>query len=599
MRLFATCLLSLGLVVSPAMADGTPDKDSADAAKKTASEKANDAAKKAKPDSTTTFETELQKLREEVAQQRAELNRERQKVQALEQRLGMTEAAAPAAETPGTPAAPASAAGGALATPALRSAAAQERPKESPLSFRIGGADFTPGGFVDFENIFRTTNTGNVTATSFWAIPYSNTVAGHLTEFRTTGQYSRFNLKTHGVYGKNDITGYLEFDFNGNDAASVFVSSNSHTDRMRVYYLQLKRDKWEFVGGSSWGLLTPRRTGISPTPSDLLLTYGEDAQVHVGVNYTRAGTFWAGYHFNENWVLAAGIENPQQFIGQGNEAIFPSAFNAALGGQFDNAAVPGTPNAYPDIVAKLAYDNNYSGRRFHFELGGLFTSPKVAVVPTVLGANFQSHSKMGGGVQGDVVADLYNANGKNFRVVANGMWGPGVGRYLIGMGPQAVVHPIVASGAAACGPGAAGGCDVDISMVHAGNLLLGVEFAPNPKSQFGVYYGGAYFQRNFWPDLTVAPNAGGFRPLIGFGFPSVLNPAGVTQFAGSTNINNRAIQEGTFDWTQTLWKNPQYGALLLVTQTSYVTRAPWFVATGAPKNAHLVMGYVSVRYVLP
>src|SRR5437899_5358149 len=56
-------------------------------------------------------------------------------------------------------------------------APAQERPKESPLSFRIGGADFTPGGFVDFENIFRTTNTGNAATTSFGVIPFSNTAA--------------------------------------------------------------------------------------------------------------------------------------------------------------------------------------------------------------------------------------------------------------------------------------------------------------------------------------------------------------------------------------------------------------------------------------
>src|SRR5262249_26125090 len=33
-----------------------------------------------------------------------------------------------------------------------------EKPTTSPLSFRIGGTEFTPGGFVDFENIFRTTN---------------------------------------------------------------------------------------------------------------------------------------------------------------------------------------------------------------------------------------------------------------------------------------------------------------------------------------------------------------------------------------------------------------------------------------------------------
>ena len=34
-------------------------------------------------------------------------------------------------------------------------------------------------------------------------------------------------------------------------------------------------------------------------------------------------------------------------------------------------------------------------------------------------------------------------------------------------------------------------------------------------------------------------------------------------------------------------------------QACYLTRAPWFVAPGAPKNAHLTMGYVGFRYVLP
>jgi hypothetical protein len=77
------------------------------------------------------------------------------------------------------------------------------------------------------------------------------------------------------------------------------------------------------------------------------------------------------------------------------------------------------------------------------------------------------------------------------------------------------------------------------------------------------------------------------KPCIGYGG---LN---------SANTNNRAIQEGTFDWTQTFWRNPQYGAVLLITQYSYLTRAPWFVAAGAPKNAHLSMGFVSLRYVLP
>jgi len=30
-----------------------------------------------------------------------------------------------------------------------------------------------------------------------------------------------------------------------------------------------------------------------------------------------------------------------------------------------------------------------------------------------------------------------------------------------------------------------------------------------------------------------------------------------------------------------------------------LTRHPWSVSSGAPKNAHLSMGYADVRYVLP
>jgi hypothetical protein len=121
-------------------------------------------------------------------------------------------------------------------------------------------------------------------------------------------------------------------------------------------------------------------------------------------------------------------------------------------------------------------------------------------------------------------------------------------------------------------------------MVHAGAAIVGSELQLGKKSLFGFYYGGFYYQRNTFPDITATSAT---KPFIGFGGPN------------SSNTNNRAIQEGSIDWTQTFWKNPQYGAVLLVTQTSYVTRAPWFVAAGAPKNAHLMMGYVSLKYVLP
>jgi hypothetical protein len=467
------------------------------------------------------------------------------------------------------------------AMPATAVAQETERPKDSPLSFRIGGTDFTPAGFLDFTSVFRSTNTGSVVSTGFGAIPYSNTANGHLTEFRATGQYSRFNLKITGKYGANNVTGYIESDFNGNDAANVFVSTNPHTMRLRLYWVDLKRGKWEFLGGQSWGLLTPNRTGVSPTPSDLATTLSEDANIHVGIHHTRQGTFRAAWHPNDHFAWAFGIENPQQFTN--GEVLVPTAFGGVLGNQLDGGATTGVPNAGPDLVTKLAWDTTASGKKYHFEVGGMFTTAKVSVLPTG-GTAFSNHSSIGGGFETAFNAELF----KNFRILANGMYGPGVGRYMTGLGPQYVVRPVALTPTT---------FDVATSMVHSGGGTGGFEFQLGPKTQIGTYYGGYYFQRNSFNDLTAAatatpiscfPGAAAInRPCIGFGGTN------------SANNNNRAIQEGTLDWTQTFWRNPQYGAVLLVTQVSYLTRAPWFVAPGAPKNAHLTMGYVGFRYVLP
>ena len=121
-------------------------------------------------------------------------------------------------------------------------------------------------------------------------------------------------------------------------------------------------------------------------------------------------------------------------------------------------------------------------------------------------------------------------------------------------------------------------------MVHAGAGSVGLEWRATAKDAFAVYYAADYFGRNFFPDTTDAAHPGN---IIGFGGP------------GSPNTNNRAIQQVTFDWIKTFWKNPRYGALQFYSQYSYLTRAPWYVAPGAPKNAHLSMVYAGIRYVLP
>ncbi len=454
----------------------------------------------------------------------------------------------------------------ASAQPVSGRAVQETERKESPLSFHIGGADFTPGGFMDFTSIFRSTNTGNPGGTNFFAIPFSNTVAGHLTEERFTATNSRISLKATSKFGKNDVTGYYEMDFLGNDAANVFVTSNSHTFRQRLYWLDLKRDKFEILAGQSWSWLTPNRVGLSPNPSDIFYGLNEDFNYQVGLTWTRAPQVRFVYHPNENWTMGVALENSEQFGGQG-EVTFPvgNGFNAQLGGQIDEANISSTPNLHPDIIPKIAYDTTMAGKHFHVEAAGLLSGIKTT---NLVAGSFVKHTKEGEGLEAAINLELF----KNFHWVTNGFWSDGGGRYIFGMGPDVVALPNAA------------GTDIILSLVHSYSGIAGFEWQAHPKALFYAYYGGAYFQRNFALDTTPGAKPNSF---VGFGGPN------------SANNNNRSIQEPTLGWIQTFWKNPQYGALQLYTQASYLTRAPWFVAAGAPKNAHLAMGWVALRYVLP
>jgi hypothetical protein len=438
--------------------------------------------------------------------------------------------------------------------------------QQAPVgSIKVGDAILTPGGFVDFENIFRTTNTQSNIATDFAGIPYSNTAQGRVTEFRTTAQFSRLNLKLEDNFRGNVLIGYVEGDFSGNSAPTVYQSVNGLTNRLRLYFGYSKRGNWEILGGQTWSWLTPNRNGIGPMPSDLAITYNEDQNLGVGVPYTRAAEFRVAYHPDDRWAIGAGIENPNQYIG--NYVALPAQFTA-IGSQFDNNANAGAANLMPDILAKTTYDTDFSGRHFHAEIIGFLTGAHASVMPSG-STSFNSHKVFGGGGQ---FAMNYELLPNKLVFLANVFWSDGGAHYLVGTGPELVVRPNLA------------GTDVNLSLVHAGAGSAGLEWRASQKEAFAVYYGADYYGRNFFPDTTNAANP---SAIIGYGGP------------GSPNTNNRAIQQITFDWLLTFWKSERHGALQYYTQYSYLTRAPWYVGPGEPKDAHLSMVYAGVRYVLP
>src|SRR5216684_819575 len=447
------------------------------------------------------------------------------------------------------------------------------RESKSPLSFRIGNADFTPGGFVDITSINRTTNVGSGIGTSFGGIPFNNGATGRLTESRLSTQNSRLSLKVNSNTGTLDLTGYVEADFLGFQPPNANTTSNSNSLRLRLYFADVKRGKWEFQGGQLWTWMTPNRVGLSPMPSDIFYSQNMDTNYQVGLTWARQTAFRVAYHPTSSWAIGVSVENPQQFVP--GSVTFPSA---SFSSQFDNGSGstsvasagtnPAVPNLHPDIIVKSAWDAKVGDRNMHFEVAGLVRSFKV--FNSVGGAN-TTNSITGSGGSANVNLELV----KNFRLIGNSFYSYGGGRYIFGLGPDVIVRP-----------------DGTLSGVHSGSGIGGFEWQANPKYMLYGYYGGAYFQRNFGllaSSATPAPSCNGVSGFtcVGFGFP------------GSSSSANRAIQEGTIGFVPTLWSNPNYGKLQVITQYSYLTRAPWSVAAGAPKNAHTNLIYADLRYTLP
>jgi hypothetical protein len=493
---------------------------------------------------------------EALREQRAAVERAEEKIRELEQRLGVAPAVQPAVMTTASPAMAVEPKAGA-------------KQESAPLYFRIGAANFTPGGFLDFVSFFRGTNVGGI-ATAFGSIPYNNTVQGHSSEVRMSSQASRLALKIETNAGANKVLGYVETDFVGNSAANQFVTSNAMTLRMRMYLADVRRGKWEIMGGQAWSLMTPGRHGLGVLPSDLLIPLVGDANYQVGFPWARQAQFRLTYHPTDNTALAVSVENPQQFIGSPQEVAFPSAYKDAMNAQFDAANLSTAPNLHPDIIAKIAHDGKVGSRNLHIEAGGILRSFKAVYSPTAsVTGPFVNHSLTEGGITAGANFEAF----KNFTLVSNAVWGAGTGRYLAGLGPDVVVRPIALSPTT---------FDITLTPVHSGSMMAGFEWQPKKTTMLSAYYGGIYAGRNAFQDVTLVA-----KPYIGFGGP------------GSANTNNRAIQEATLALTQTFWKSPNFGALQFISQGSYLTRSPWFVALGAPKNAHLFMSTLGIRYVLP
>ena len=427
----------------------------------------------------------------------------------------------------------------------------------APLALKLGKVYLSPVGFLDFTAFVRDRNVGSGLGTNFGSIPFSNTTSGQLSEFRSTMQNSRLGLRLDTRLRGTDVLGYVETDFNGFSPTNVAVTTNSNNLRVRLFWLDVRKHKWELLAGQSWSLLTPNRQGLSPLPADVFSALNIDPNLQVGLTWSRDPQFRVVYHASHNVTLGLSLEAAEQYGGGSagaGEITFPAALAGAYGPQVNTGdSTFSVPNLHPDIIAKIAFDPKLDGRALHFEFAGLLSTFKFFNP-----SDGKTHSAVGGGASAGLNYELF----KSFRLIGSGFYSDGGGRWIFGLGPDLIIKP-----------------NGDPSLVHSASTVAGFEYQPTSKDLFDSYYGGAYIQKN------TAIDASG--QLVGYGYD------------GSPSNNNKSVQEFTFGYTRTIWRDPNYGGLQFMTQYSYIVRHPWSVGIDQPGGAHTNELYLNLRYLLP
>ncbi len=423
-----------------------------------------------------------------------------------------------------------------------------------PPYLRLGSTCIVPVGFMDLTAVWRDKAAGTSLGTNFASVPFNNAIAAKNSEYRFTPQNSRIGFRVDGNWKGAHFIGYNEFDFLGQSGGlNLTVTNGAFVPRLRLFWIDVRKGKLEFLAGQSWSLLTPNRKGLSALPSDLFYSQVVDVNYMAGLTWTRQPGVRVLYHPSEKLAMGLSFENPEQYVGgsAGGPVITPpSALTGLLGTQLDNSTnVLTIPNLHPDIIGKVAWDPS---SRVHLEAAGLVRTFKIWNPTT---NRYFTDVGGGGSINGNFEVV------KNFRIVTNNYWSDGGGRYLFGQVPDLVLHT-----------------DGSISGIHAGGTVDGPEWTIKNTLLY-AYYGGIYAGRN------TAIDTNGNQ--MGYGF------------TGSSNGHNRAIQEVTFGFNQTLWKNPRYGAFNVMGQYEYLFRNPWYVAPGSPKAAHDNTIYMNIRYSLP
>ena len=482
---------------------------------------------------------------------------------------------------------------------------------ENPDTLHYKGIEFTPGGFIAAETIWRSRATGGDIATPFTAIPFEATNAANLSEWYSGARQSRISLMATGKTNWGTLRGYYEADWLGTGVTSNNNQSNSYVLRERVLWGQAELNNgWAFTGGQLWSLATEDAKGISNFSADIKLPQTIDPNYEAGFVWTRQYGFRVTKTFPK-FAIGVAAENPQVLGPGGSVNLDPYTTYlwgqpGAAGGLYNSAAnttngtTPGLVTTYainpaPDFLAKVAFDPGLG----HYEIFGIarffrdrvynYTCPKssttctssVATGGTV--ANAYNDTEVGGGIGGSARVPLFQ---KKLEVGIKGLWGTGVGRYGDSTIADVTVKP-----------------NGEFSPLHNFSGLSTLELHATPRLDLYVNYGGDYVGKTIYIAQTGKKDGYGLGEAF-TGCATEPIPTGPTYPASNSGCTGqtRDIQESTIGYWYDFYKGPK-GRLRQGIQYSYAERFIWdnlALTTGnvSPKGIDNMV-WTSFRYYLP
>jgi hypothetical protein len=200
----------------------------------------------------------------------------------------------------------------------------------------------------------------------------------------------------------------------------------------------------QLLAGQTWSLLTLNAKGITPRTEVTPLTI--DAQYVPGFNWARQPQVRLVANVNKQLWFGVSVENPQTTVfSSGKFLPGVTVVNTIPGGaEFPSSGTSYmlSLNKFPDVVGKVALDENLAGHSVHVEGYGILRDFYDRV--TAAGATGNQDS-LGGGVGG---AMILSAIPKMLELQASGLVGRGIGRYGsaqqpdISYGVDGTIHPV-------------------------------------------------------------------------------------------------------------------------------------------------------------